>query len=412
VITERGRRAQVARSALTLRDAVLRYLGAHGDASAREALLTASAECWSFFLRVECCALPLLARLRADGLLDRFPETSRAQLLAAEARELQRVLAARLIVRELDVIGEGAGVRFIALKGGAVAADAARQPFDLGDVDALTTGEARETAWRALLGHGWSPVVPDVAPSGELGSRVHFSPLRSPRHQLALELHARFDYGGPAGAELVSAAVPIAGHRAIDRLRGPAAVGATLRHSVVAHPHRRGHLRDLLLLAQLLDELDQSESAALDSDLAGDDHDVELSAMLRQARALAIGEPLPDPAALRPFVCFKYAVAARTSALLATGSSAWDAMSHLPLERRPVRRAAYRRLLRTASEPVPAESSLQRHPLLGSRLARALGLPRVVRSIQRSAMILTLIAVGGRLRRRVVALNVVPEGVD
>jgi hypothetical protein len=111
-------------------------------------------------------------------------------------------------------------------------------------------------------------------------------------------------------------------------------------------------------------------------------------------------------------VCFKYAVGAGTSALLGTGSSAWNAMSHVPLERRPIRRAAYRRLLRTATEPVPAESALQRHPLLGSRLARTFGLPRLVRAVHRISLVLGLIALGAAIRRRAEALRASPEGVD
>jgi hypothetical protein len=405
VTTERARRAHVAASALALRDAVLCFLGASGLDSTREPLLAAAPESWSFLLRVECCALPLLAHLRREALLDGFDAAARAQLLAAEARELQRVLAARLIVRELDAIGERAGLRFTALKGGAVVADATRQPLDLGDVDVLVPSATTERAWHALLSHGWSPVLSGVSPTDDLGTRGHYSPLRSDRHQLALELHVRYDYLDPGGAEQVPAVAPIAGHRAVDRLTGAAAVAATLRHSVVAHPHRRGHLRDLFLLADLLKELDEDESSSLERDLSSAAQNVELLAMLGQARALAASEALCDPPVLRPLVCFKYAMAARTSALLGTGSSTWDAMSHVALERPPIRHAAYRRLLRTASEPVPAESSLRRHSLLGSRLARALGLPRVLRSIQRTALVLALIALRNVIRRRIGALN-------
>ncbi|HEX7978454.1 MAG TPA: hypothetical protein VF461_07625 [Gemmatimonadaceae bacterium] len=410
--TERVRRAHAARSALSLRDAVLRYLGASGLGSAREPLLAAAPASWSFLLRVECCALPLLAHLRRDALLDRFDDVARAQLLAAEARELQRVLAARLIVRELDAIGQRAGLRFIALKGGAVAADATRQPLDLGDVDVLVTGAPPEHAWHALLSHGWSPVLPGFSPTDDIGTRAHYSPLRSDRHQLALELHPRYDYQGAGGAEQAPTVAPIPGHRAIDRLTGAGAVAATLRHSVVVHPHRRGHLRDLFLLADLLKELDDSESSRLERDLSGAEERIELLAMLAQARALSRGEPLADAEALRPFVCFKYAAAAGTSALLGTGSAGWDAVSHLPLERRPIRRAAYRRLLRAASEPVPADAELERVPLIGSRLSRAGGLSRLARYVYRTALTLGLIAVGGLIRRRVAALNFVPKGVD
>jgi hypothetical protein len=412
VTTERARRAHVARSSLSLRDAVLRFLGASGLDSAREPLVAAAPESWSFLLRVECCALPLLAHLRREALLDHFDAGARAQLLAAEARELQRVLAARLIVRELDAIGERAGLRFTALKGGAVAADATRQPLDLGDVDVLATGAPPEEAWSALLSHGRSPILSGFSPTDDIGRRAHFSPLRSDRHQLPLELHPRYAYQGAGAAEQAPTVQAIPGHRAIDRLSGAGAVAATLRHSVVAHPHRRGHLRDLFLLAELLKELNESEFSQLEHDLSDADERIELRAMLAQARALARGEPLPDHDALRPFVCFKYAAAAGTSALLGTGSAGWDAVSHLPLERRPIRRTAYRRLLHSASEPVPADAELKRVPLIGSRLSHSGGLSRLARSVYRTALILGLIAVGGLIRRQVAALNFVPKGVD
>jgi hypothetical protein len=411
-MSDRPARTRRVREALALRDAVLRYLAQTGDGRSADGIASATPAAWSLFVRSECCALPLVARLRADGVLARLDAGVRECLASAEAAELRRVLAARVLVRELDAIGERAGVRFTALKGAAVAADTTRQPLDLGDVDVLVTGTSTERAWDALLSYGWVPVLSGISPADDLGSRAHYAPLRSDRHQLALELHARYDYAGPGNAEQTPVVAPIAGHRVIDRLTGAGAVAATLRHSVVAHPHRRGHLRDLFLLAELLQELDESESSRLERNLSGTDQSIELLAMLAQARALARGEHLPDADVLRPFVCFKYAVAAGTSALLGTGSAAWDVMSHLPLERPSLRRAGYHRLLRTASAPVPTESALQRHPLVGSRVARALGLPRLVRSVHRTVLILSLISLGGLIRRRVAALDLTPEGVD
>jgi hypothetical protein len=403
---ERPRRARIARDALRLREAVLAHLGAHEVEASRAPLIAASPDAWAFLLRVECCALPLVTRLRADGTLDRLDDASRAPLLAAEKMEMQRVLAARLLIRELDVIGERAGVRFTLLKGGAVAADPTQQPLDLGDVDALAARESTERAWNALLACGWTPVESGLAPDDELGARPHYAPLRSERHQLPLELHAQFDYGlSPAGADHAPETAAMAGYRAIDRLAGARAIAATLRHSVVVHPHRRGHLRDLFLLSQLLRDLDDEQLRAIERDLRSDAQSAELLAMLAQSRALSRGEPLPDPEVLRPFVSLKYAVEGSTSRLLGFRSPGWNTWSFVVLERPALRRAMYRRLLLGATERIDRDWSPLRHPILGSRLARALGLARLVRVGRRAALVVALIALGGVMRRHVRALN-------
>jgi hypothetical protein len=141
------------------------------------------------------------------------------------------VLAARLLIRELDTVAARAGVRFTLLKGAAVAANPARQPLDLGDVDELTATESEERAWSALLPAGWSPIAPGLRPTDELGIRPHFAPLRSARHQLPLELHARFDYRlDPVSADHAPDARPIPGYRTLDRLAGPRAIAATPGH--------------------------------------------------------------------------------------------------------------------------------------------------------------------------------------
>jgi len=409
----RAQRVAIARAALALRESVLAWLSGPDLGGSRESLRAASPEAWTFFLRVECCALPLLARLRQDRLLDDIDDACRAQLLAAESRELQRVLAARLVIRELDGIGERAGIRFTLLKGGAIAADGTREPLDLGDVDVLVAPEHTARAWQALLANGWTPAAGGLGPADELGARPHYAPLRSERHQLPLELHAQADYGlSPAGVERARESMPILGYRCIDRLSGARAVAAALRHSVVVHPHRRGHLRDLFLLGQLLGELDGADLNRLERDLQGDARRVELLAMLEQSRALARGEPIAEPEVLRPFVRLKYAAAAGTTPLLGSSSPGWNTWSHVALERPPTRRAEYARLLRGATEHIDPDWSPLRHPGLDSGIARSLGLPRLVRVARRAGLVIALVAVGGMIRRHVAALNSPSKGVD
>jgi hypothetical protein len=412
-MTDRRSRVVHVREALALRDAVLRYLSAARDERADEALIGATPVAWSLFLRFECCALSLVGRLRADGLVARAGADVQRCLSSAEAAELQRVLAARLLVRELDAIGERAGLRFTVLKGGALAADPARKPVDLGDVDAIATHAPAEHAWRALLSNGWSPIPTGLSPTDALGEREHFAPLRSTRHELPLELHARFDYGLPrAEAERAAETTPIPGYRSIDRLVGPRVVVAVLRHSVVVHPHRRGHLRDLFLLGELLQELDEDQLNAIDRELRLEPQSAELLAMLTQAKALSRGEPSADSEALRRFVWFKYAAGLGTTRLLGTRSEGWNTWSHVPLERPAVRRAEYRRLLQQGSaEPIARDWSPLRHRLLASAVARSVGLPRLVRVLRRAGLVLGLVAAGGVIRRHVASL-MKPKGVD
>lgn len=403
---DRKARQQVARRALELRDDVLAYLGSRDGAKRLERLRRTPVDAWVLLLRAESCALPLLAMFRADGALDALDDECRARLAAAESRELQRVLAARLVLRELDSIADGAGMRATALKGGAIAADTRAQPLDLGDVDVLVASGNATLLWDALAARGWAPSARGVTPADGLGPRLHYAPLRSQRHLLPVELHVGFAYGALDSADDAQDRAPITGYRALDRLVGPRALAATLGHSVVSHPHRRGHLRDLFLLAALLQELDEREMAALGTMLSRDPHHVELLGMFGQARALAERDgTLADPPALRRFVAWKYATIAHTTWLLDEGPPGWVAMTHVPLERPDIRSTWYRRLWSSAFEPVPTESSFHMRGGLTSRLATSLGIARALRGVYRSLLVTFLAGAGGALRRHIRRLD-------
>lgn len=408
----RGRadRIRLVRAALDLRTDVLRYLGSRDTTPSCAHLRAASPDAWAFLLRAESCALPLAAALRRAGALRELDEPLRTRLASAEASELQRVLAARQLVRDLDVVARDVGVRLTLLKGAAIAARPERQALDLGDVDVLVAPESADAVWTALLQRGWTPHGRGVTPSDDLGARMHFAPLRNGRHALPLELHTSFSYGAPRALAAPLDRVPLDGYAALDRLDGPAALAATLRHSVAAHPHRRGHLRDLFLLADLAQSLGERELAAIDDALAAEELDVEARAMLAQARALGRGAPVDHDPANRAFVVWKYATLARTSPLLAASLPGWLPLTHVPLERRAVRRRAYRRLLGSAAAPVPIESSFGRGggPVAGA--VRALGIPRIGRAAYRVALVICLIAAGAVIRRHVHALDREREG--
>ena len=63
--------------------------------------------------------------------------------------ELQRVLAARQLLDELDRVSAELSIPFIVLKGGALVAEGERVPLDLGDVDVSIPSEAALEVWRA-----------------------------------------------------------------------------------------------------------------------------------------------------------------------------------------------------------------------------------------------------------------------
>jgi hypothetical protein len=152
-MTDRSSRAQRVRHALALRNDVLRYLASAPDDRAADRLRTATPDTWSLLLRFECTALPLGAQLRSDDTLDRLDAAVQERLASAEATELQRVLAARVLVREIDAVAVDVGACLTLLKGAAIVADVARQPLDLGDVGCVPLERApvRRATYRRLL---------------------------------------------------------------------------------------------------------------------------------------------------------------------------------------------------------------------------------------------------------------------
>src|SRR5436190_18877989 len=94
---------ETVRETLALRRALL-PLFTHDriDAERLDAAAQRSERSWNLFLTSECCALPLAARLRTAGLLERLPAAIQALIGRRETTELQRVLAARQLLDELD----------------------------------------------------------------------------------------------------------------------------------------------------------------------------------------------------------------------------------------------------------------------------------------------------------------------
>lgn len=408
----RRRAAERVRHALSLRAAVIGLLaGSEPSVDEREAMLRAPEDAWRILLTCECCALPLAARLRQHALLSALPAATQRRIGAAELAELQRVIAARSTLEALDHACASLGIALIVLKGGAIAAERRKQPLDLGDVDALVEERDAAALWARLDALGWQRR--SGGPMREAPLRVdanHFEALVPPCEGLPLELHTGLDYQPRADGIPSPRTRPLEGHQALHRLVGERAFVTTLRHSVVKHPHRRGHLRDLAMLAEALGECG-GEADGIERQLESDPMAPELVAMCAQARAMAAGVRIVDDPDTRRFVTWKYAAFAHPAGILGR-LPGWAGLNYLPLERTPTRRSEIARQLRYAVGPVPDTSPFAS---LGHRSADATGevapvvgvrsVSRVLRVAYRLTLLTALVLASRDIRRRIEAMS-------
>ena len=406
----RSAESQRVADALTLRRVVVSILGSRRVSEEdRRIVQQASPDAWRIVLTCECCATPLAARLRAGTTGANLPPPILAQIAAAERVEIQRVLAARAILDSLDDAGVDLGINLVILKGGALAAERDVTPLDLADVDALVDDDAAILLWNRLAGLGWrlktGGPMPTPAPRVDPN---HLVPIVPPSEGLSLELHTRAEYGSPTCESSGRPTRPLRGRRSLHRLDGVAGFVTVLEHCVIKHPPRRGHLRDLVLLADALAEA-QGEHEAIEAALNRGPMAPELMAMYTQARALARGERVMDDEATKAFVSWKYAQFVRARGVIGPFLPGWSGLSYLPLERREVWKGALDWQLRYALGPVPANSPFAalaaraggkdgpRARLNGVRLACA----RVARALYRLGMLATLVLTSRYIRRRI-----------
>lgn len=352
----RADRARLVRESLALRRRLLQLLVDPAPDGDRGALPEVSVEGWRLLLKAECCALPLGEVLRRRNLLSMLDVPARDALRAAELQESQRVLAARTTLDVLDEIGSRLKIPLVALKGGALAATPGATPLDLGDVDVLVSRPDLERVWDALRARGWTPMAHATAP-GAATEKNHLDPLSPPGAGLPVELHHRVRYG--AGHERQLSTERIAGRAALLRLSGYDAADVLLRHSVVAHPHRRGHLRDLFLLATVLRDLTPAERETLDAGIADDRLAPELRDMLALAAALVGRTGSVPRSASERFVAWKYARLLKLDWTVDEVLPGWLSVGHIPLERGAIRTQAVRSHLRDALGPVPPGSGFR-----------------------------------------------------
>jgi hypothetical protein len=389
-------RIALAREALALRGCVLELLaGAELSGAAEAAFATGSPRAWRLLVTAESCALPLMARLREGGLLDSLPLDVSGVLAECELAEMQRVMAARSQLRDLDGIAARLGLHAVVLKGGALVVESDRVAVDLGDLDLLVDRDAAALLWERLLSEGWrKKTVSGISATDDDAGFNHFEPLLPPRDGLPVELHSRARYGSGHRESPAMDTRPLRGLRALSRTVGPAAFVSMLEHSVIKHPHRRGHLRDLVLLGDALRECDPADRPGIAQRLAGSEYEPELRAMLALVEAMERGAAPVDAPSIRSAVARKYLLVQGDDGPMATRIPGWWALSYFPLERPSVRRARYRELARSAFTPIPAGSPFAaKH-----RVARAGAV--VVRSAYRCALVLVTVGLGGRIRRR------------
>jgi hypothetical protein len=401
------------RDALRLRGVALPVLaGRAPDAAGLDELRRASADAWRIMLARECCALPLAAGLRALRLDGTLSSGARAALAAAELAETQRVLAARSSLAALDAAAAALEVRLTVLKGGALAAEPAKPPLDLGDVDVLVDDAAPQTLWRRLSALGWRPRAGAPVETLWEADANHLVPIVPPNEGLAVEIHTSIDYGANRRDDRATLARPLASRRALSRLVGLDGVIVLLQHSVAKHPHRRGHLRDLVLIADALSEagrtIDEIE-AALSADPLRD----ELLAMVRQAHALLTHALPDDDESTRRFAAWKYAMHGGARGVGGTLLPGWPGVATLALERPVVRRHAMRRLAREAIAPPSPSSAFagiaggrpgdpHRRSMLGG--ARPLA-ARMLRGGYRFSLLLLSVVAAPLVRRRIADLT-------
>lgn len=267
--------------ALRLRAWALGLLGGApaGNAPAVEA------DAWLVFLRVEACAVPLRNALRAAGV---HAGAGEAELDRAATTESQRVLSARAQVATLDRLAAREGWRIAVLKGG-VALRAA-SPLDVGDLDLLVDPAHAPALLAALQAAGYAAHGEDHA---EPGPRDHHYAPRWIPQTIPVEVHFRIGEMEP-GADLLGAAVPLEGARALLRLAPADHLRHLLLHTVAHHPHRRGRLRDLLLIAGAVRALGEPATEAAAAPLAAHPFAAQLGETLGAARELAAGRAPAD----------------------------------------------------------------------------------------------------------------------
>jgi hypothetical protein len=231
---------------LALRAWTLHVLAGGPDAE----IPASSPSAWAHFLAVEHCALPLNVSLAARGH-HTLPAAAREQLDRATHSELQRVLSAQGQLARVDRIASERKWDVVLLKGAVAALGDLRGAVDLADLDLLAAPHDARALVDALDAGGYRIVGPT--------SPVHLA-TRATQGALPIDVHTRLEILDCGSVETLRArSVPVAETRRLRRLASGDHLLHLLTHVGVAHPHRRGSIRDLLLLEQAVRECSTKE---------------------------------------------------------------------------------------------------------------------------------------------------------
>ncbi len=267
------------RDAIDLRAAALSILAGREPDWTR--LQRCSAATWQLFFRTERCALALKSRLAAAGWA--VPDRVRAEIERAATRELQRILSARGQLLRIGRLATAQAIPAIVLKGG-VAALASAAPVDLHDVDVLALPPDAERLAALLDQEGFHSTGP--AGTAHLAQRI------APN---AVHIEVHFALNDVALTDAMwHRARPLDGAVGLSRLGAADQLWLLLVHSVVTHPHRRGALRDVLLIAEALGDCSATELQQVERLIAGHPLFQPLRDVLAMARELRDGVPVQD----------------------------------------------------------------------------------------------------------------------
>ncbi len=248
-----------------------------------------SLEAWRLFLAAEVVALPLSRRLGESIAL--LAAEYRVALEQATRGEMQRVMSARAQLADIDRMADALGVEPVVLKGG-VAAIEGNEPVDLGDVDLLLDTNDWDAVSQALVERGF---VRDVA-----------IPLFMAAGAVPVELHTELDVGDGVASAAGIASQRLTRFRRLRRLTPVAHIAYVVQHSTTHHAVRRGHLRDVMLVAGGLAGCSPEEVRELERALSRAQTGTAYADMLRFSQAMlatddasAIADPFTKIAAAK-----------------------------------------------------------------------------------------------------------------
>jgi len=220
----------------------------------------------------ERCALPLASRLGAA-----VPAAVQNQAL----RDAQVALVREAPLGDLARFSRDHGVPVVALKS---AAHTTRMPSL--DLDVLVPEEHLAAVVEYLDARGYRST------RGYLELRdlhhVHL-PARGRLGEMMVEVHFALGDGLPVDQRIWLALRAHPSHPGMSRLPADREAWHLLWHSVVVHPHRRGQLGDLLLIAEALGDLDEAGRAWLRARVRAHPAAEPLGRALRMAEGLRGG---------------------------------------------------------------------------------------------------------------------------